>query len=74
MVKLEPELKTRFKIAATREGSDMSKVTRRLVQEYLDKSEADTDDVANHPLIRRLSGTATSGMSTDEIMALTRGE
>ena len=72
MVKLEPELKRRFKIQATREGSDMSKVARRLVREYVEKTEG-VDAPADRAVLR-MANTATTGLTTDEIMALTRGE
>jgi hypothetical protein len=71
MVKLEPELKRRFKIQVAREDSDMSKVTRRLVLEYLDRVE---QGVLDDEAVRRMNNSATTGLTTDEIMALTRGD
>jgi hypothetical protein len=72
MVKLEPELKQRFKVQAARERTDMSKIVRRLVREYLERAEG--DGAAADGAVGRMANTATAGLSTDEIMALTRGE
>lgn len=37
MVKLEPELKQRLKVEAARRGTDMSKLTREALSEYLER-------------------------------------
>ena len=49
----------------------MSKLTRRVLREYLDEIEAQEEFSS---WLERIRGSATSGMTTDEIMALTRGE
>jgi hypothetical protein len=66
MVKFPPDLKRRLKIEAARRGTDMSKITRIAVEEYLDRTGPGSQ------LVERLRGRATRRLSTDEIMRLTR--
>jgi predicted transcriptional regulator len=74
IVKLDPELKRRLKVAAARSGTDMSKLTRRAIEEYLDRLEPHRRRGGRgSELVEHLRGRATSNLSTDEIMALTRG-
>lgn len=76
MVKLEPELKRRLKIEAARSGTDMSKMVREAIVEILDRRESERrkEEGRGRRLVEHMTGRATSGMTTDEIMALTRGE
>ncbi len=76
MVKLEPELKKRFKVEAARSGTDMSKIVRDLIAEFLARRERERrkQEGRGRRLIEHMTGRATSDMTTDEIMALTRGE
>ncbi len=74
MVKLEPELKRRLKVEAARQGTDMSKITRKLLLAHLDEVGRTRQSPETHGenLVDRIRGRATSGLTTDEIMALTR--
>lgn len=76
MVKLEPELKKRLKIEAATTGTDMSKMVRAMIVADLDRRERarGQDLERGRRLIEHMRGRATGGMTTDEIMALTRGE
>ena len=76
MVKLPPELHRRLKIEAARHHTDMSKVTREALVAHLERLEEERRAVEVHgeALVQRMRGRATAGLSTDEIMALTRGE
>jgi predicted transcriptional regulator len=71
IVRLDAELKQRLKIRAAVDRTDMSKIAREALGEYLDKLER--ADRARQ-VVEELTGSAGPGMSTDEIMALTRGE
>lgn len=71
MVRLEPTLKRRLKRAAAELDTDMSKLTREALEEYLDRIERDG---RGRRIVERLTGSAGPGLTTDEIMALTRGE
>jgi hypothetical protein len=72
MVKLEPEEKRRLKVQVAREGTDISKLVRRLLREYLDEAEAPAEPADR--TIERMANTATTRLTTAEIMALTRGD
>jgi hypothetical protein len=76
MVKLEPELKHRLKIEAARSKTDMSKMVRAMIAADLDRRERERrkEEGRGRRLVEHMTGRATSGMTTDEIMALTRGE
>ena len=76
MVKLEPELKRRLKIEAARSDTDMSKMVRTMIVAELDRREAERrkEEGRGRRLVEHMTGRATSGMTTDEIMALTRAE
>lgn len=76
MVKLEPELKKRLKVEAATSGTDMSKMVRAMIVAELDRREQERrlDGDRGARLIEHMRGRATGGMTTDEIMALTRGE
>ncbi len=71
MVKLSPKLKRRLKRAAAAQRTDMSKLTREAIEEHLDRLDRMS---RGERLVERLRGTGTSGMTSDEIMALTRGD
>jgi predicted transcriptional regulator len=71
IVRLEPQLKHRLKIRAAVDRTDMSKIAREALEAYLDKR--DRVDQARG-IVERAAGSATTEMTTDEIMALTRGE
>ena len=75
MVKLDKRLKERLKAAAADHHTDMSKIAREAITGYLDeldRKRRKEGEVADW--IERMSGAATVRMTTDEIMALTRGE
>jgi predicted transcriptional regulator len=75
MVKLDPMLKRRLKAAAAERRTDMSKLTREAIARYLDELDRQPTPGGELPeWIERMTGTATSGLTTDEIMQLTRGE
>jgi predicted transcriptional regulator len=76
MVKLEPELKERLKIEAARSRTTMSSMVRELLVSDLDRRdrERSRQEGRGARLIEHMRGRATGGMTTDEIMALTRGE
>jgi predicted transcriptional regulator len=75
MVKLDPTLKRRLKAAAAQRQTDMSKLTREAIARYLDELDRQPTRRGELPeWIQRMTGTATSGLTTDEIMQLTRGE
>ncbi len=71
MVKLPSALKLRLKRAAAKQHTDMSKLTREAIEEHLSWLERQARAEA---VIERMTGSGTSGMTTDEIMALTRGD
>lgn len=76
MVKLEPELKRWLKIEAAASGTDMSKLIRELLHAERDRRERELrrQEGRGRRLVEHMTGRATSGMTTDEIMALTRAE
>jgi predicted transcriptional regulator len=76
IVRLEPELKQRLKLEAVKQRTDMSKITRRALQEHLRKLETQRrrSEAHGEKLVEALRGRGTGKLSTDEIMALTRGE
>jgi predicted DNA-binding protein len=76
MVKLPSELKERLKVEAARSRSDMSKIVRDLITDYVKRMEDERrkEEGRGRLLVEHMTGRATSGMTTDEIMALTRGE
>ena len=74
LVKLDRTLKLQLRREAARQGITMSRLTRRVLRDYLDDAERGTGKEVVAALIERGRGSATSGMTTDEIMALTRGE
>ena len=71
IVRLDPELKHRLKVRAARDRTDMSKIARQALELFLDDRER--ADRARE-IVEQAAGTARAGMTTDEIMALTRGE
>jgi predicted transcriptional regulator len=71
LIKIDPRLKQQLRREAKRRGTSMSMLTRQVLREYLEEIEAQEDFSRWLDSIR---GSATSGMTTDEIMALTRGE
>jgi predicted transcriptional regulator len=76
MVKLEPDLKRRLKIEAAASGTDMSKMVREMIANELDRRERERrrDEGRGKRLVEHMRARATGKMTTDEIMALTRGE
>ena len=76
MVKLEPDLKRRLKLAAVEHGTDMSKMVRRAIVEHLDHLDRRrrADETRGRRLVEHMRGRGTVQLSTDEITALTRGE
>jgi predicted transcriptional regulator len=71
LIKIDADLKQQLRREATRRGTSMSKLTRRVLRDYLDEIEAQEDFSR---WLDRARGSATTAMTTDEIMALTRGE
>jgi predicted transcriptional regulator len=71
LIKIDAQLKQQLRREATRRRTTMSKLTRRILRDYLDEIEAQEEFARWAESVR---GTATGGMTTDEIMALTRGE
>ena len=71
LLKIDPQLKEQLRREAARRGTTMSKLTRRVLREYLDEVEA-KESFARW--LEEVRGTAPPGLTTDEIMALTRGE
>jgi len=71
LIKLDADLKQQLRREASRRGTSMSKLTRRVLRDYLEEIEAQEDFAR---WAESVQGTATGGMTTDEIMALTRGE
>ena len=71
LIKVDSGLKRQLRREATRQGTSMSKLTRRVLRDYLDDIEAQEDFSR---WLDRIRGSATVRMTTDEIMALTRGE
>ena len=76
VVKLEPELKRWLKVEAAASGTDMSKMIRALIIAERDRRERELREQPGRGarMIERMRGRATGGMTTDEIMAFTRGE
>lgn len=74
LVKLDPVLKQRLRHEAVRQRSSMSRLTRRVLSDYLDEAEREASTETFAEWVERVTGSATSGLTTDEIMALTRGE
>jgi hypothetical protein len=76
MVKLEPDLKRWLKVEAAASGTDMSKMIRALILAERDRRERERQkqEGRGRRLVEHMTGRATSGMTTDEIMALTRAE
>ncbi len=71
IVRLDADLKKRLKVRAALSHTDMSKIAREAIANHLRALErADR----GRQIVQELSGRAGPGMSTDEIMALTRGE
>lgn len=64
-------LKQQLRREAKRRGITMSTLTRTILREYLDEIEAQEEFSR---WLESVRGSATSGLTTDEIMALTRGE
>jgi predicted transcriptional regulator len=71
IVRLDPALKDRLKLAATLQHTDMSKISRQVITGYVERFEREGK---GRQLVEELTGRAGPGMTTDEIMALTRGE
>jgi hypothetical protein len=71
LIQIDPGLKQQLRREAQRRGTTMSNLTRRVLRDYLDEVEAKEDFAG---WVERVRGTATTGLTTDEIMALTRGE
>ena len=71
IVKVPATLKRRLARAAAARHTDMSKLTREAIEEHLNWLERLS---RGERLVERLRGSGTSGMTTDEIMALTRGD
>ena len=71
MVKVPTTLKRRLERAAAARHTDMSKLTREALEEHLARLEHLS---RGEQMVERLRGSGTSGMTTDEIMALTRGD
>jgi len=71
LIKIGYNLKQQLRREARRQGTSMSQLTRRVLRDYLDDIEAQEDFSRWLDSVR---GSATSTMTTDEIMALTRGE
>lgn len=74
LVKLDPQLKRRLRREAARQRDTMSTLTRRALEEYLDHTARGVATETFEEWAERVRGSATSGLTTDEIMALTRGE
>ena len=75
MIKLDRALKERLKAAAAEHDTDMSKIAREAIARHLDALERQRREPGRvADWIEQMSGTATVKMTTDEIMALTRGE
>jgi predicted transcriptional regulator len=71
IVRLDASLKRRLKLRAALDRTDMSKIAREAIETDLQRRER--VDRARE-VVEKLAGSAGPGMSTDEIMALTRGE
>ena len=71
LIKVDSPLKEQLRREARRQRTSMSKLTRRVLRDYLEDVEAQ-DDFARW--VDEIRGTAPPGLTTDEIMALTRGE
>ena len=76
MVKLDPELKQWLKAEAAESETDMSKLVRELLiaERARRNDERRRRQGRGARLVEHMTGRATSGMTTDEIMALTRGD
>lgn len=74
LVKLDPALKRRLKLEASIALTSMSELTREALVAHLDRLEAKRRGgrLRGERLVARLRGRATVGLTTDEIMALTR--
>jgi hypothetical protein len=71
LIKIDRVLKEQLRREAARRSTTMSKLTRRILREYLDEIQAQEEFAR---WAESVQGTATAGLTTDEIMALTRGE
>jgi predicted transcriptional regulator len=71
IVRLDPQVKRRLAVRAAGDRTNMSEIARQAIEARLD--ELDRADRAQR-MIERAAGSAGPGMSTDEIMSLTRGE
>lgn len=71
LIKIGFNLKQQLRREARRQGTSMSQLTRRVLRDYLDEVEAQEDFAR---WLESARGSATTAMTTDEIMALTRGE
>ncbi|MHB1244601.1 MAG: hypothetical protein ACYC1P_14555 [Gaiellaceae bacterium] len=73
-MKLDPALKRRLKLEASLGLTSMSELTREALIAHLDRIEAGRRGgrLRGERLVERLRGRATSGLTTDEIMLLTR--
>lgn len=71
LVDLGPHMKQQLRREAKRRGMPMSALTKKVLREYLDEIEAQEEFSR---WLERVRGSAPPGMTTDEIMALTRGE
>ena len=71
IVRLDPQVKRRLAVRAAGDRTNMSEIARQAIEARLD--ELDRADRARR-MIERAAGSAGPGMSTDEIMSLTRGE
>ena len=71
IVRLDPQVKRRLAVRAAGDRTNMSEIARQAIEARLD--ELDRADRARL-MIERAAGSAGPGMSTDEVMSLTRGE
>ena len=75
LVKVDRGLKQQLRREAARQGTTMSRLTRQVLRNYLDEAEEAAERESSFgDWLDRARGSATTGMTTDEIMALTRGE
>jgi hypothetical protein len=71
IIKIDPRLKQLLRDEAKRRRTSMSMLTRRVLREYLEEIEA-REEFSRW--LESVRGSGTSGLTTDEIMELTRGE